>query len=75
MHGPFKQGDIVGIDHKGRQFLAFYQEEVNRNDIRVQPIHHNITYFQVGKREVVSLWRFTRGKWAEVKPTGGIKLG
>lgn len=75
MHGPFKPGDIVGVDHKGRQFLAFFEEEANRTDLKVRPIHHNITYFQVPKREVVSLWRFSRGKWATVKPSGGIRLG
>ena len=66
MHGPFKPGDIVGVNHKGREYLAFYVSEVNRNEIRVQPIHHNITWFQVSKREVKALWRFTRGEWAQV---------
>lgn len=74
MHGPFKPGDIVGIDHKGRQFLAFYEEEVDKFTVKVTPIEHNVTWFHIPKREVVTLWRFTRGKWATVKPRGGVEL-
>lgn len=75
MSGPFRNGDIVGIDHLGRGFLAVVTGEEGAN-LKVEPIPANVTYFTVSKRDVKSHWpRRKAGRIAEFKHNGGLVYG
>ena len=71
MHGPFNHGDIVGVNHKGREFFAMVEDDPGKSDLEVRPITHGITYFTVSKREVKSIHRFSRGQLPLIKNSGG----
>lgn len=77
MTGPFREGDIVAVDHMGRYFLA-YVEAVTKDgsgDLQVKPLAPNITWFTVRTRDVKSLWRFSKGARPIVTHRGGITFG
>ena len=72
MQGPFKRGDIVGVDHKGRQFLMMIEEDLPKSrEVRGDPITPNITYFVVPKREIKTKWTHSKGPVPVLKKGGG----
>lgn len=76
MTGPFRPGDILGIDIRGRQFLALYEAETEDGDLSVKPLAPNISYYTVRTRDVVTLWRKSKGKTPTVVNGGrGVRLG
>lgn len=74
MTGPFPVNDIVGVDHKGRQFLAVVEGEDGR-DLLIKPVSKNVTYFRVPKAEVHTHWRMRKGKTPVFRGNGGIVYG
>lgn len=75
MSGPFRNGDIVGVSHLGRDFMATVEGEDGQT-LFVHPIPANITYFTVSKREVKSHWPFRKGSRVPlVKHNGGLTYG
>jgi hypothetical protein len=68
--GPYRKGDIVGLDVKGRQFFARIEEEQGQ-ELKVKPITYNITYFTVKKRDVKAIWRFSKGSQPFIKDRSG----
>ena len=47
-----RSGDIVRCDVKGRRFLAEVREKEGR-ELRIAPLHSNVTYYRVTARQVV----------------------
>ena len=74
MQGPFRAGDIVGADRKGRHFLALVVSET-KSELHVQPLRDNDTYYTVSKRDVKGLWRHSKGVFANKTPNGPLVLG
>ena len=53
-----RPGDIVFCDVKGRQFYAEVREkEPGKQELRIRPLHSNITYFHVTARQVSRHYR------------------
>lgn len=75
MHGPFNHGDIVGVNHLGREFFALVEEDDGQAELDVRPITHGITYFHISKRDVKSIHRFSRGTLPTIKNSGGPTWG
>ena len=58
--GGVNPGDIVLADVKGRRFYAIVTGRHERA-LEVEPIDHRVTYRRVKAREVVGVWRKSRG--------------
>jgi len=60
-----RPGDIVFCDVKGRRFYAEVQEKEGR-ELRILPLHSNITYFHVSARQVVRHYRLSGRNGAKI---------
>ncbi|MFZ0381742.1 MAG: hypothetical protein WCD11_18360 [Solirubrobacteraceae bacterium] len=58
--GAVRPGDIVLADHKGRRFYAIVIARCER-ELEVEPIDRRVTYRRVKAREVLGIWRKSRG--------------
>lgn len=56
-----RAGDIVLIDRKGRRFHAIVTAKGQR-ELEIEPIERGITYRSAKAREVLALWRKSRGR-------------
>jgi hypothetical protein len=72
MQGPFRENDIVGVTHLGRDFLAIVTDEQTKAELTVKPLAKNVTYYHIPKRDVTAIWRFARGRKPYVKRSGGV---
>ena len=52
--------DIVLADVKGRRFYAIVLARHDR-ELKVEPIDRRITYHRVKSRDVIGIWRKSRG--------------
>lgn len=75
--GPFRVNDIVGVDHKGRQFLAVVtgEDPESQRGLIVSPIPKNVTYYHIPKSDVKSHFPLRRGKTPVFRGNGGIVYG
>lgn len=73
----YRHGDIVAVDHKGRQFMAQVSDEQpdNAQLLMVKPLGPNITYFTISRRDVKGLWRRSKGAvLPKVTSRGGVRF-
>lgn len=78
MVGPFRNGDIVGVVHQGREFMAMVDREATPQehkaqgedvtwDLKVVPLTKNVTHFHILRRSVRTHWRRGRGATPRVR--------
>jgi hypothetical protein len=75
MQGPLNPGDIVAVNHLGREFLGVVKTETVTGAVEVHPIPVNVTYYTVGKREITARWKFTKGKVPSSFRNGNLSYG
>lgn len=73
MTGPYSPGMIVGISHKGRDFMALV-EQVDGQELTVKPLMKNINYYHVSVRDVKVIYRKTRGQEPYVREGGMVSF-
>jgi hypothetical protein len=69
--GPYREGDLVGVNHLGRQFLAVVVSEKGQ-ELSIRPVPKNVTYFHIPKRDVRTIYRLAKGASPVFTQNGGI---